>query len=247
MKKRDRKDKRKRKNRVSLPVKLLIFAAFTAGLYFFAASSFFDVTSFEVSGNSYYNKDEILIMGNCKTGENIFWGSGCKNIRTRLEKDAYMEEVKVKRILPDKIRIELKERKQVAAVVYGDSYVIIDRGGTVLRKSTVPPKLPLIHGLTISKLEVGQPIEIEQKLNFRQTMEMVDTMEKNDMFFKKIVVSDAEVKAYVLDFGVSGFGTGHNGVGCGRRTSEGNQRPFRYEYRTWNRQNQRRKLYFVQP
>lgn len=70
-----------------------------------------------------------------------------------------MEEVKVKRVLPNTIRIELTERKQTAAVKYDDNYAIIDNNSLVLRKSSVAPHLPVIQGLTISKLEVGQTLE----------------------------------------------------------------------------------------
>ncbi len=194
------KEKKRRKSKMSPLVKLLIVIALGVGLYFFASSSFFDVTEFEVKGNVYYSEDEILTMGNCKTGGNIFWGSGCGDIKKRLEKDAYMEKVKVKRILPDKISIELTERTQIAAVVYGENYVVVDAGGTVLRKTEAEPELTLIYGLTISKLEVGQLIEAEQKVLLRQTLEMLDIMSKSDMYFKKIEISDAGVKAYVLDY-----------------------------------------------
>lgn len=198
MKKREKKDRKKRR-KVSLLAKLLITIACATGLYFFASSSFFDVTEFEVTGNSYYAQDEILIMGGCKTGDNIFWGTGLKEIKSRLEKDAYMEEVKVKRILPDKVRIELTERKQTAAVMYDNNFAIIDGDSVVLRKSSVEPKIPLIQGLTISKLEVGQTIEIEEKVRFRQVMEIIALMEKYDMYFKKIAISESDVKAYVFD------------------------------------------------
>lgn len=173
--------------------------AILTGLYFFASSSLFNVSSFEVKGNSYYSEDEILVMGDCKTGGNIFWGSGIGEIKDRLEKDAYMEKVRVKRILPDKIRIELTERKQTAAVMYGDNYAVIDGETHVLRKSSVAPQIPLIQGLTISKLEIGQDIEVEEKVRLRQVMEIIEIMEEYDMYFKKIAISESDVKAYVLD------------------------------------------------
>lgn len=194
------REKKRKKSKISPLIKLLILIVVGVGLYFFASSSFFDVTEFEVKGNSYYSEDEILVMGNCKTGGNIFWGSNCSDIKSRLEKDAYMEKVKVRRILPDKISIELTERKQIAAVVYGDNYVVVDGSGIVLRKTQVEPQITLLQGLTISKLEVGQTIEVEQKVQFRQIMEMLEIMEDSDMYFKKIEISEAGVKAYVLDY-----------------------------------------------
>lgn len=195
-----RKEKKRKKKRISLWVKLLIIILLAGALYLFASSAFFDVAKFEVEGNNYYTEDEIIIMGDCKTGENIFWGSGCSDIKNRLELDPYMEKVKVKRVLPDKIKIQLTERKQIGAIVYDDSYVVIDKNGIVLRKTDVEPQLTLVRGLTINKLEPGQPIGVEESVQLRQIMETIVTMEETDMYFKSIENTETEIKAYVLDF-----------------------------------------------
>ena len=195
-----RKEKKRKKKRISLWVKLLLIVAVCAGLFFFASSSYFNVTSFQVEGSTYYSEDEILTMGNCKTGGNIFWGSGLADIKDRLEKDPYMAKVRIKRILPDKIKIEITERTQIGAVVYGDNYVVMDKDENVLRKTEVEPQLTLIKGLTISKIEVGQPIEVEEKVQMRQIMDMIVSMNESDMYFKSIEISEAGVKAYVLDY-----------------------------------------------
>ena len=197
--KRDKRERKRKRSKLSLLLKLLITVAVLAGLYFFASSSYFNVTSFEVSGNSYYTEEEILIMGGCQTGGNIFWGSDVGQIRERLERDAYMEKVKIRRALPNTIKIELTERKQVAAVVYDDNYAVIDEDGLVLRKSSVAPHLPLIQGLTISRLEVGQKLEVEESVRLRQVMEIVKVMEDYDMYFIRIAMSESDVKAYVFE------------------------------------------------
>ncbi len=196
MKKREKKNRRKKK---SLLGKLLAFIGIITGLVIIASTSYFNVKAYDITGNSYYSDEEIIVMGNCKTGGNIFWGINLKDIETRLEKDAYMESVKVKRVLPNKISIELDERKQVAAVVYGQHYVVIDSDGIVLRNTEVDPKVTHVHGLTISKIEVGQPIEVEEKVKLRQTLEMLSTMESQDMYFVKIQMTEGGVDAYVLE------------------------------------------------
>ena len=110
-----------------------------------------------------------------------------------------MEEVKIRRVLPDKVEIELTERMQIGAVVYGEKYVVIDPEGTVLRKASVEPKLTVIEGLTISKLTLGEPLEAEQKVLLRQTLEMLRIIHENNMYFKTLELSEGEIKAYILD------------------------------------------------
>ena len=56
----------------------------------------------------------------------------------------------------------MEERRQTAAIVYGDEYIVIDEQGIVLRKSDVDPKVTLLTGLTVSKMKPGEKIEVEE-------------------------------------------------------------------------------------
>ena len=112
---------KRKKRRIKFVVKLGVFLLIAGAVVFLLKSPFFNVKNFRVEGNSYYTDEEILVMGNCKTGGNIFIGIDTGDIRSRLEKDAYMSSVKVKRVLPDTVKIQLEERKQTAAIVYGES------------------------------------------------------------------------------------------------------------------------------
>ncbi len=190
---------KRRKRRIKFVVKLGVFLIICGIAVFMLKAPFFNVTNFQVEGNNYYSEEEILVMGNCRTGGNIFIGTDTGDIKSRLEKDAYMASVKVKRVLPDTIRIELKERKQTAAIVYGEKYVVVDGEGTVLRKTGVMPQITVLKGLTISKLSVGEKVETEEKVLLRQTLQMLGIMEKSNMYFKTIELSEGEIRARILD------------------------------------------------
>lgn len=190
---------KRKKRRIKFVVKLGVFLLIAGAVVFLLKAPFFNVKSFRVEGNSYYTDEEILVMGNCKTGGNIFIGIDTGDIRSRLEKDAYMASVKVKRVLPDTIKIQLDERKQTAAIVYGEKYVVVDGEGVVLRKTGVMPEITVLKGLTISKLSVGEKVETEEKVLLRQTLQMLSVMEKSNMYFKTIELSEGEIKAHILD------------------------------------------------
>ena len=190
---------KRKKRRIKFVVKLGVFLLIAGAVVFLLKSPFFNVKNFRVEGNSYYTDEEILVMGNCKTGGNIFIGIDTGDIRSRLEKDAYMSSVKVKRVLPDTVKIQLEERKQTAAIVYGEKYVAVDGDGVVLRKTGVMPEITVLKGLTISKLPVGEKVETEEKVLLRQTLQMLSVMEKSNMYFKTIELSEGEIKAHILD------------------------------------------------
>jgi cell division protein FtsQ len=159
----------------------------------------FNVSKFEVNGNRYYTDDEIANMGNCNLGVNIFTGVDCGDIRDRLMRDPYMARVNVRRKLPSTVTIKITERVQTAGIVYGESFVVIDEEGIVLRKTTVDPKVTILRGLNISGMTLGEPIKVDEEVLLRQCMEIITSMQENTMYFKSITISEGEAKAYVLD------------------------------------------------
>ncbi|MDD7511325.1 MAG: FtsQ-type POTRA domain-containing protein [Peptostreptococcaceae bacterium] len=169
------------------------------GFIAFITSGFFDVKEIKVEGNTYFTPTEIIGMADGKLGGNIFWGSNMSYMKKRIVKNPYFEQVTIDRRLPDKLVIKVVEKKQTAAFIYGDEYVVVDKESTVLRKSDVDPKLTLLTGLNISKIKQGEPIEVEQEKTLKTTLNMIDSMEKGDLYFKKIDVSEKIIKAYIYD------------------------------------------------
>ena len=93
-------------------------------------------------------------------------------MKDRLLTDPYIKTAKVSRKLPDKVVIEVAEREEYASVPYGDSFVIIDREGLVLRQTEVAPALPLLMGMTLTNMEPGTPLKVEETRIFSDTLRM---------------------------------------------------------------------------
>ena len=179
--------------------RFFIFLGILAAAGVFLSSGFFAIENIEVEGNVYYSDDEVINIAAAKTGGNLFWEAGTGEIKDRLKEDPYFAQVKVKRKLPDTLVIEVEERKQIAAIVYGDKYIVIDRKGTVLRKSDVDPKVTLLTGLTVSKMKRGEAVGAEESAVLSNTLNMLETMADGDIYFKKIDVSKTVIKAYIYD------------------------------------------------
>ena len=193
------KHKRKKHRKKHPFIILFVFIGVLVVLYLFLSSSYFTVKKVTVKGNSYYTKDEVKSIADSKTGQNLFFGSGIGSMKERLKKEPYFKEISVKRKLPDCITIRVKERKQAAAIAYGKEYIVIDNSGTVLRKTDVMPEIPLLTGLTVSKLETGEKVEAEEKDILNKTLKMLEVMKNGNLFFKKIDFSKMVVRAYIYD------------------------------------------------
>ncbi len=197
MKEERRRNKRKRI--IKFWIRFLIFLLLCGGVYFCLKSPIFNVSEYVVTGANYYNSSEILNMGNCKTGLNIFTGIDPKDMKARLERDAYMQSVEVKRKLPSTVEIHLTERTQIAALVYGEKFVVIDSEGMVLRKASVDPQVPVIKGITLTKLNVGELCEVEESVQLRQAIELIEATNEYKMLFKRVEIEQSGVKCYILD------------------------------------------------
>ena len=189
--------KKKRKShflRNSLILLLLLGAAFL-----FVKSDYFLIKNIEVEGNTYYTKSEIISLADAKTGNNIIFDAEIKQMEENLEKNPFFKIIEIKRKLPSTIVIRVEERQQMAAIQFGDKYIVMDDEGVILRMTEVEPKVTLLTGLTISKMDVGEPLEAEEKENLSMVLRMLKTMQDGNLYFKKIDASKAVIKAYIYD------------------------------------------------
>ena len=114
-------------------------------------------------------------------------------------KDPYIKNAKVEQKLPDELVITVEERKEAAAVPYGDQFILIDVEGMILRKTDVEPALTLFTGMTLTNIQVGTPLQVEENSMLADTLKLIKSMEEYDIFFKRIDFSSVVIRAYIYD------------------------------------------------
>jgi len=77
--------------------------------------------------------------------------------RRRLEAVPEVRAARLKRVLPDQIRIEVEERVPIAAVGWDNRHVV-DRDGIVMAKRSESRSLPVLDGVPTANLKPGQSI-----------------------------------------------------------------------------------------
>lgn len=162
-------------------IKILIFYLLIGFLgwnffnYIFS-SNFFNIEEVIIKGNDYLSEDEIFSKSQIKLSVNIFKLDLKKSIDS-LKQEPWIREVEIKRVIPDKIIISLKERKAAAIVHIGEEYFSSTKEGIVLSKidrSEGEFNLPLVLGLEIDKIITGEIIE---KPEFRAALESINSIE----------------------------------------------------------------------
>jgi hypothetical protein len=196
------KRRMKRKRKLKMPgfftrifINLGVIIAVTA----FSLSSFFTVDTIDVQGNKYFTDEEISNMAHASTGQNIIYKLNKGNMLNYLEKNPYIEEARVYRKLPSTIVINVKERIQIAALTYGDQFLIIDNKGTLLRITKTKPKLTIVTGFKVKKVKLGEPVEVNSPDLFKELLSLLKSMEAGDVYFTKINITELFITANVYD------------------------------------------------
>lgn len=198
MKKNDQIRKKKKRKKKHYLLKIIVFIALMTGLYFFFTSSLFDIQKITIEDNAYYTEEQVIDLAGARTGENLFEVS-LSHMKEKLLADPYMKNVKIKRKLPAEVVIVVEERKEDAAIPYGDNFIIIDNEGMVLRKSEIEPALTLLMGMTVKNMDPGTPLQVEENAMLTDTLKLLQEVKEHELFFKKIDISSIIIKAYIYD------------------------------------------------
>src|SRR5690242_19818856 len=90
--------------------------------------------SVQTVGNSVLTRDQLLSIFGADIGRNIFYIPMARR-RTELEHIPWVEHATVMRLLPDQLRVTVRERVPIAFVRVGDQIKLVDAAGVILDMS----------------------------------------------------------------------------------------------------------------
>lgn len=192
----EREAKKHRPNPFKVIMFIIIAIIITLGVL---ATSIFNINQIDVEGNKYYSDDEVINMAHATIGKNLIYKSGAKEIKNYLNQNPYIEEVKISKKLPSTLVINVKEREQIAAIVYGDEYLVIDENGLLLRKTDTEPKLTLLTGIKVTKVELGEVVETEEPKLLTNALKLIGSAKDGDLYFTQIKMSELYIRAYIYE------------------------------------------------
>ncbi len=167
-----------KKRRHRLRKGLLFTVVCVLGIYLLLHSQLFCVKTIEVTGNSIVSSEKIIELSEISAGERLY-AVNIKDSAKKIGYYPYVEAVEVKRKLPDRILIEIVERKPVGAVVTTSGYIQVSMDGRLL--SIAPTigqyNLPVISGVQIS--EVPTPGNIIQNDNLTKALQIISECDQD--------------------------------------------------------------------
>ncbi len=114
---------------IAFKILLISFVLFIGHRFylFLSEDPFFRIKEIEVEGCGKVSKEELLGLLRVEGMPNLFT-IRLKEISRRIESHPWVEEVRVKKVFPNKIWIQVKERKPIAIVQLEEPYYIDSKG-----------------------------------------------------------------------------------------------------------------------
>ena len=116
-------------------------------------SPLFNIKKIEVKNNNKISYEQIVSLSSIQINDNTFKYSK-SDIKNKIKENSYIEEVKVKRLLPDVFQIEVKERTAKLMLLFGNAYVYINSQGYILEISNENINLPIIKGYKTEEKDI---------------------------------------------------------------------------------------------
>lgn len=192
-------ENRKKRNKI-LKILLLVILVGTA-IVFALLSPMFNIQEVEVIGNKQVSKEELVSLSGININDNIFKIS---NIKTagNVKQNAYVNEVKIHKVIPNKIKIEVTERQPSYMLEYGNGYVYVNNQGYMLEISSIKKELPILLGTSTSKEEykAGNRLDEEDLTKLGTVIKIMSSAKTSeiDKLITKIDISNSN--NYTLHF-----------------------------------------------
>ena len=153
------------KKKLKITAGCLLFALSLAAFFLSPAFEINDVT---VTGNKKVPAGRIMSCCGLDGSANYFTFNAGEAVAAVVASNPYVENVEITKIFPDKLEINVHERKLSGYVKYmNETYLYIDDNGKVLEVSgEILESLPVVAGLNFSRFSVGETLDVENPGSF---------------------------------------------------------------------------------
>ena len=158
---------RPRRRRRNLSLYYLMLFLVCAGIFFVLSRTvLFNIDEYVVSGNNIYSTEQILNAGGLHDGRNMYGINLDKTAEKIKDKLIYIENVSLRRKLPNKFIVEVTEAQAFACCEYeGSRYAVITKSGRYLETEQLGARagLILVEGMELKNVELGEDFESEDE------------------------------------------------------------------------------------
>jgi len=178
-------DKHQKKNNilVELFIKIIIvIVIMVVAAVLISVSGAVNITEIIVENNKNISSEQIISFSQIQKGTNLFAISK-SDVMQKVKENSYVEDVQIKRVFPNKIKLIVVEREAEYMLQLANSYVYINKQGFVLEISNNKLNVPVIVGMTtdLTNIKPNDRLNDEDLQKMNTIIKIMETAKNNDM------------------------------------------------------------------
>lgn len=198
-----RKYKKRRKRRGGSFVLSLLTFAVVVGAIITSVTVFLKVADIEVSGTTRYEASDIIATSGIESGDNLFAINKFEVAERILDEYPYIEQIKIRRRLPDTFTFEIVERVPSAYIEGEGSRWLIDNNAYIveLLAKDAAVKVPKITGCEVVTPREGSDLILKNEDQLVALREVLTSLRKTEMTDKTVRVDMGKLYAINIVMG----------------------------------------------
>ena len=165
---------------------------------------FFRVNSVEVSGNVRYTAEEIVEASGIFTGDNLIALSRSRVSAAICTRLPYVENVNVKKVLPDGVVLRVSERVAAASVESSEGRWLISAQGKLLEEDDGGTRTVTVSGLTAVAPYPGSMLQVseEEASTLNYVTQLLTQLESHGWLEQCTALDCSAAASMTLNYGI---------------------------------------------
>lgn len=199
MTKKQAKIERKKKKLKKIIKLITLFLLIIGGFVFALVSPIFNIKEIQVSNNNQIATETIISLSQLQLGQNLFRFNKNK-IEKEIKTNPYIESVTIKRKIPSKIEISVKERNRNYNIEFLNGYAYINNQGYILEISDQKLDLPTIQGISTDAEQIveGNRLNTEDLEKIETVIQIMNICKNYELDQKVSAIDITNKNNYII-------------------------------------------------
>ena len=178
---------------------ITLFLLIIGGFVFALVSPIFNIKEIQVSNNNQIATETIISLSQLQLGQNLFRFNKNK-IEKEIKTNPYIESVTIKRKIPSKIEISVKERNRNYNVEFLNGYAYINNQGYILEISDQKLDLPTIQGISTDAEQIveGNRLNTEDLEKIETVIQIMNICKNYELDQKVSAIDITNKNNYII-------------------------------------------------
>lgn len=177
----EKRNKRNKKVKNILKI-ILLLGVIIGGTIFSMTSPIFNIKEIQVTNNNITPSDTVISLSELKLDENIFKFNKY-NVKNKIKENAYIEDVKIHRKIPNVVQIEITQRQPKYSIDFMGKYAYINSQGYILEVADTNNGLPIIQGIATNeeKIVPNSRLNEDDLTSLENIIKIMDIAKENNL------------------------------------------------------------------